>query len=880
MVLAAKALASRMRPFRCIALISLSLMLGWGGLQTQAQPSATLTLWVKKHRLGAPVLVGLPFPRGVLYSSDHVRLEDPAGQEVPAQVTEVTTWEPADSSLKWLWVFFFTGPDSVYCLRYGPEVRRTLFFEPRVTVVNNQREDGGAEVATGPLRFVIHKGRGGFLQEVWLDEEGDGFEADDRIAIGPEGRGSFLDLLDDLGPDSSEAIVLRITQARGTGPLHAVLKIEGEYRYRRPDNSPAPFVTYLHAYAGQAYVRVLHTITYTGNPDKHRRQPGQYAPIATSADGILDERQLQGDPGWTQPDDRIAGAGLALVPQLGQPLRCVAGYFEGSWWNPGAERLQEQETDPKCIVLQNGPNPTRTPPLPSSTPDRRLEGFTAQLSGLNHPVERAVGWLNLRGPRGGIAWGIRSFFEEYPKALEGSEARLTAFLWPPQVEPMHFARWSADEFDGEMLGNFAQGLTKTTELVLFFHSPRATVDAVRRVLGYILDPPVVHADPSWYAQSLVYGRWAPATEKFPEFERSLSYKFAWWRFNQQWEPWYGMFDFGDGMTYYFRDEWFMWNNNEPAIDFMWWLQFMRTGSREAYLTAEAASRHSMDVDNIHWPADPVYNGETNSALDYWVYQKQPKGTPYLGIGRRHGRQHWTALLSAHVWLPGWLAAYYLAGYHRGLDVARLTGETYLKRIWGEHDLRGRRLYLSVWNLVELWDATKDLRYEAELKDRVQLMLRLQEEQGGNLVVDRYGYAQVYASHGLYRYWQLTGDAKVRQALIRHARYVRDVPPLNHEMESYLSSIHSLLVGYEFTAEKSFLEEALRRAEVLKTEALPDDAFERMTQRELASALEAVSHLPESSTGRPAIWKITNGLRVFGWTHAFNVSWLLYWLTQR
>lgn len=136
---------------------------------------------------------------------------------------------------------------------------------------------------------------------------------------------------------------------------------------------------------------------------------------------------------------------------------------------------------------------------------------------------------------------------------------------------------------------------------------------------------------------------------------------------------------------------------------------------------------------------------------------------------------------------------------------------------------------------------------------------------------------MYASHGLYRYWQLTGDSRVRQALVRHARYVRDVPPLNHEMESYLSSIHSLLVGYEFTGEKSFLEEALRRAEVLKTDALPEDAFARMTQRQLAEALEAVSHLPESTTGRPAIWKITNGLRVFGWTHAYNVPWLLYWL---
>ncbi len=258
----------------------------------------------------------------------------------------------------------------------------------------------------------------------------------------------------------------------------------------------------------------------------------------------------------------------------------------------------------------------------------------------------------------------------------------------------------------------------------------------------------------------------------------------------------------------------------------------------------------------------------------------PDGSPYVGMGRRHSDQHWTSLLTAHVWNAGWIAAYYLDGYHRGLEVAEMTGDYYVKRVFGEHGTTGRRLYLSVWNLAEIWDATKKDKYRKELEDRVDIMLELQKDadQAGSLVMDRYGYTNVYASNGLRKFYQMTGDGVVKDALVKHARRVRDLAPYNHDMESYLSSISSLVVGYELSEEESFLDEAKNRARHLKTDRLPRDIAEYENQQVLAEALESVSQLPDDEGGwRPAIWKISNGLRVFGWTHIYNVPWLLYWL---
>jgi len=48
------------------------------------------------------------------------------------------------------------------------------------------------------------------------------------------------------------------------------------------------------------------------------------------------------------------------------------------------------------------------------------------------------------------------------------------------------------------------------------------------------------------------------------------------------------------------------------------------------------------------------------------------------------------------------------------------------------------------------------------------------------------------------------------------------------------------------------------------------------QKEYSEALLKVSNLP-ASNGEQKIWEINHGLRVFGWTHAYNIPYLLYYI---
>lgn len=832
-----------------------------------------------------PIFFGVPIPKGTLLSVDKVRILNSHNEEIPSQITEVSSWGRQDQSIKWIWIFFFSDNNENYTVEYGEGITRAEYYGHSLAIQNNMRANGFAEIITGPLKFRINKNGNGFLDKVFLDSNINGFSEKDLIASAPIDRGSFLDILDDKGIDYSRANIIRTELEKGSGPLHMILRVDGEYIYKQPDNPPSPFILRIHAYAGKSYIKVFHTITYTGNPDKHKKYIGEDPLISTGGEsGVADVNILSNDPGWAIPNDQIASTGLKLNYHLDNNSNFYStSYIPGEWHNPENQESIEGMLKGPMSIKQLGPNQVQINKNISSSPSKRLNSFIANITlpdQENKNSERASGWIKISDKDRSISVGIRNFIEEYPKeiAINPETQELIAYNWSPNADPMNFARTNSS-IDRGQVGNFAKGLTKTSELVFYFEDSNLK-DSSSKIIDSFLYPKVPYAEPSWYSNSGVYGKISSNNKIYPEFQRSLEYKFKWMNFNRDWEPWYGMFNYGDIKTYSYGNEWRLWNNNEPGQDYIRWLQFMRTGDKEIYIAAESGSRHSMDVDNIHWPNNLEYIGDSNESQDWWDYTKKLLPTPYLGMGAVEGRQHWGTLYSAHVWTAGWLTHYYLSGYHRGLDIAKLTGDTYLNRIWGDHGLTGRRLYLSIWNLAEVYDATKNNKYWDELQDRINILLDLQQQQGGNLLNDRYGYAQPYITNGLRKALQFEDRPDIKKAVIEHARWVRDVPPMNHTYESYLATISPLIYGYELSGEKSFYKEAWKRAQHLKVDELEnEDIFydKSTTQADLFNLLEQIDNMPPRDDGRQPNWILSQGSRIFGWTHAYNVPYLLYFL---
>ena len=75
---------------------------------------------------------------------------------------------------------------------------------------------------------------------------------------------------------------------------------------------------------------------------------------------------------------------------------------------------------------------------------------------------------------------------------------------------MHFARTNSNPDRGQV-GNFATGLTKTSELVYYFEDINKQ-DSAQEIINSFLFPNVAHAEPNWYSASGVYGNFSTNNE--------------------------------------------------------------------------------------------------------------------------------------------------------------------------------------------------------------------------------------------------------------------------------------------------------------------------------------------------------------------------------
>ena len=99
---------------------ALLVLLVFSSIAAAATPTR-VPLRVERAQADAPVTFGIPMPKGALDNPDHVRVLDASQREIPSQITDVSTWEPIDPSIKWIWVFFFTTSSSrEYTLEFGP----------------------------------------------------------------------------------------------------------------------------------------------------------------------------------------------------------------------------------------------------------------------------------------------------------------------------------------------------------------------------------------------------------------------------------------------------------------------------------------------------------------------------------------------------------------------------------------------------------------------------------------------------------------------------------------------------------------------------------------------------------------------------------------
>jgi len=692
-----------------------------------------------------PATFGVPFPRGALSSAENVRVVTASGQEVPCVVRRTATWERRDGDVRWVLIECAVERNTKYFLEFGTQVKRS----PVRSSLSVSDTQDGIVVDTGPVRLTFSKRQSFLIASAEMGGR----------AILPAGRQKRMTLVDEAGEivltsDDPKDYRVEVEQA---GPLHAIVKVTGWYT-RTDGEKLCQYTARVHAYAGEPFVRVVHTFVVAYDTDQVRLKD-ICVPFVLDAAGAV--RAAFG----TDTDDPSAQREIA------------SGYL-----------LQDRHDH---FVLKRGGKTV-------------AEG------------RRASGWFDMSSASAGLAIGLRHVWQEYPKELEAAGNEMRVHLWPPHHDkPLDFsARAQLGEERYKAWGNRvywrnwykggldkhdqALGIAKTNEFILAFHGADSNLAMAQ--CATLERPLVASAGPEWMCTSDAFGRLrAVDVERFPEIERKMRIGFERFELLRRHIADYGMIHYGDVHYHVLWDEankrwnprpWRCWASRFYGFPVMPWIRFARTADPKYLLFGLDNAKHVMDIDMTH----------VTGKVEGYPYAKRRGGR----FGGNGGIIHYAGNvydIGCDTHLDHLLYAYYLTGYRRAWDMVQEEAGDYLdlerRKASGVLRRYGHRMTGGAMRaFIALYRATWDERY-LKLAERMAKFCYENQSPDGTIRHD-----DVYMVPGMFTYYQATGDPRMRELLLRCMRKLAETAMPMTDPRGY--SFYGPAMAYFVTGDPSYL----------------------------------------------------------------------------
>jgi YetA-like protein len=558
---------------------------------------------------------GMPWPRGKHRDKTRFGLRDDAGNSTPVQSWPIAYWP--DGSLKW--TAHAIPADAKLSAGALELIAGQKSTAPAKPLQVNDTPDA-IEIDTGVIRCRLARKGNRIIESVTRGDRE--LLRDGRLVLLSQDRAdSSADGV--IHQQAFESSIDRVTLEQ-RGPIRAVVKIDG--KHANASRQWLPFTLRLYFYAGGESLRVLHTIIFDGNEaqdfirgvgirfatpmkdalhDRHVRFAGNDTGLF--AEAVRGLTGLRRDPGRAIKQAQLAGTATPPVdqfpPAVGQRLELIPAF--GDW------TLLQSTADAFTICK------------------RTREGFGWLQSDRG---TRAAGLGYVGGPSGGIAFGIRNFWQSHPAQLDirnavTDMAEVTLWVWAPNAQPMDLRFYhdglGQDTFEKQREGleityedyepefGTPLGVARTSELRLWMLSATPARERLVELADALRAPPVIAATPGTLIDAGVFasGFSLPdrSTPAQAQIEDHLDWMFDFYRRQQDERSWYGFWNYGDVMHTYDADRhvWrydvggFAWDNSELSTDIWLWLYFLRTGRADVFRFAEAMTRHTGEVDVHH-----------------------------------------------------------------------------------------------------------------------------------------------------------------------------------------------------------------------------------------------------------------------------------------
>jgi hypothetical protein len=580
---------------------------------------------------GAPALMagttfGVPWPRGVLRKDQAFTLSG-AGGTLGCQSWPIAYWP--DGSLKW----------TAHALPAQEKMPERLQLRPGAarapaTQLNVSERADAIVVNTGVIECVIPRQGNEIVRSI-------------RRGGREIARSGKLVALADDQPDGSagttrqtayDSQLTRVTLEQN-GPVRSVVKLEGSHRAAMGGRAWLPFTIRLYLYAGAESVRIMHTFVFDGDEQK----------------------------------DFLRGLGLRFdVPLADAPhdRHVRFGGESGGLWAEGVRNLTGLRRDPGEAVRKAQLAGLAVPPIAERVSknldlvpvwgDYSLSQLSADSFRIRKRTKAGHGWIDaawghrapglgyIGGATGGLAFGLRDFWQRHPTQLDirnahTDAAQVTLWMYSPDAPAMDLRFYHdgmgmdthAEELRGldityedyEKGFGTPVGVARSSEITLWALPSTPARERLVQMAASVQMPPQLVPAPAHILATRVFGNlWSLPDRSTParaHIEDRLDAQFDFYRKEVDQRRWYGFWDYGDVRHTYDADrhEWrydvggYAWANSELSPDLWLWYSFLRSGRADIFRMGEAMVRHTSEVDTYHLGR-------------------------FAGLGSRHNVQHW------------------------------------------------------------------------------------------------------------------------------------------------------------------------------------------------------------------------------------------------
>ena len=422
-------------------------------------------------------------------------------------------------------------------------------------------------------------------------------------------------------------------------------------------------------------------------------------------------------------------------------------------------------------------------------------GSLEQINDLRYSVDgaespgQAAGWAALATPAGGLAVGVREFWQNWPKGIEAKPGELRVGLCPEFPTGRYDGLPLAEEVkhyyylrDGDY--TLKVGMARTHQMWATFFAGDPAIDQLSEFFTAAEQPLLAQCSPKYVCATGVLGDAPPADpSKYHGYDAWMDEMFAKHLQDRDALRENGMLNFGD--WYDVKKFGGGWGNLEYDTAHCFFAQYLRTGDRRYFDRARQGARHVMDVDVAHAVNRHLRNEDHQGAGQpghIWTHSVGNTGGYYdhAPLEAPNHYQHGLLQNWGHVWIGGLCDYYLLTGDRRARDVLILVADRLASECPTRYSDHMREIGWPLNLVVTAYEATRDDVYLAAADRQWQKLKEHLDPKRGWRVMLAYGhcaaksrrercvgqnsYLLALTLSALARYHQITGDPEVLEAL--------------------------------------------------------------------------------------------------------------------